>query len=349
MVTDLQKAYQAIHTGPMELHLRRFLFRQSPKDSWIDYAFTRATFGDVAAGLILEVAKRRVAELGCQIDPVAAEQLQKYSYVDDSLMGGSAEDVARMRGERTEAGYTGTVPRILAQGAMKVKFMAVAGSADPWEEAQLAGKTLGVQYRLRQDEIYFALKPAFYENKAKSSDQAREVTLLDQGQIEQIRQGNRKFTRRQALSMVMGTYDPLGLVSPALLHGKLLLRRLYAPHVKAGWDSDLPQDEKNLWASWFKGLLSPTEACFPRSTKPPGTVGEPRLAGFGDASMSAICVAVYVVWTSVQGKHHSRILTGKCRVAPLLGTTIPRGELQALVVLHRLLLTVVEAFPVPLR
>ena len=87
MVTDLQKAYQAIHTGPMELHLRRFLFRQKPGDCWDDYAFTRATFGDVAAGLILEVAKRCVAELGCKIDPMAAEQLQNYSYVDDSLMG----------------------------------------------------------------------------------------------------------------------------------------------------------------------------------------------------------------------------------------------------------------------
>ena len=32
-------------------------------------------------------------------------------------------------------------------------------------------------------------------------------------------------------------------------------------------------------------------------------------------------------------------------MAPLSGTTVPRGELQALVVLHRLILTVVEAFP----
>ena len=64
MVTDLRKAYQAIHTGPMELHLRRFLFRPRPDHSWEDFAFTRATFGDVSAGLILEVAKRRVAELG---------------------------------------------------------------------------------------------------------------------------------------------------------------------------------------------------------------------------------------------------------------------------------------------
>ena len=88
---------------------------------------------------------------------------------------------------------------------------------------------------------------------------------------------------------------------------------------------------------------------FPRSTKPKGAVGQPRLVGFGDASSIALCAVVYVLWTDDKGRHHPRVLTGKCRVAPLLGTTIPRGELQALVVLHRLVLAVVEAFPYRFR
>ena len=67
--------------------------------------------------------------------------------------------------------------------------------------------------------------------------------------------------------------------------------------------------------------------------------------GFGDASLIALCVCLYVVWTDSEGRHHPRILAGKCRVSPLLGTTIPRGELQAIVVLHRLIATVLEAFP----
>ena len=345
LVTDLQKAYQAIHTGPMELHLRRFVFREARDQDWQDYAFTRATFGDVAAGLILEVAKRRVVEMGDKIDPMAAEQLKNYSYVDDSIMGGSAQDVARMRGDRTDQGYTGTVPQILAQGAMKVKFMAVSGSADPWEASQLAGKTLGVQYRLEEDEIFFLIKPGFYASKAASTDQVREVVLLDGVQVEEMAKGDRKFTRRQALSMVMGVYDPLGLASPALLYGKLLLRRLYGPTFSGGWDADLPLEEKERWTAWFKNLLAPVEVVFPRSTKPKGAVGRPRLAGFGDASSTALCAVVYVVWTDDTGRHHPRVLTGKCRVAPLLGTTIPRGELQALVVLHRLVLAVLEALP----
>ena len=138
-----------------------------------------------------------------------------------------------------------------------------------WEAEQLAGKTLGVMYRLREDEIFFVLKPGYYATKAKSSDQVREVVLLSGADVEELAQGTRKLTRRQALSMVMGLYDPLGLVSPALLRGKLLLRHLYGPLAPKGWDADLLPVEKNLWADWFRCLLVPTEAVFPRSTKPP--------------------------------------------------------------------------------
>ena len=256
---------------------------------------------------------------------MAAQQLQDYCYVDDSLLGGSAEDVKRMRGSRMDGNYSGTVPRILAKCAMRVKFMAVSGSQDVWEAGQLAGKTLGVSYHLAEDEIFFQLKPGFYTAKAKSSDQVRDFTLLDATQVRKIAEGSLQFTRRQALSMVIGLYNPLGLASPALVQGKLLLQRLYEPQVKAGWDADLPTEEKKLWASWFETLLLLAEATFPRSTRPTQAIGSPRLVGFGDASMVAICVALYVIWTDQQGRHHPRLLTGKCRVAPLLGTTVPRG------------------------
>ena len=180
-MTDLRKAYQSIHTGDMELHLRRFLFREDRNQPWEDFAFTRATFGDLAAGLILEIAKRKVAELGREEDPMAAQQLQDFCYVDDSILGGSQEDAERMRGSRVDGAYTGTIPKILAYGAMQVKFMAISGSSDPWEAEQLAGKTLGVMYHLQRDEIMFQIKPGYYAGKVRSSDQARELIMLSEG------------------------------------------------------------------------------------------------------------------------------------------------------------------------
>ena len=345
IIMDLKKAYQAIHTSPMELHLRRFLFRASPDQAWETFGYTRANFGDLSAGLMLEVGKRRVANLGEGIDPQAAEQLKTKSYVDDSILGGSPEDVARMRGERTDAGYTGTVARILSKGAMSIKFMAVTGSDDSHEKEQLGGKCLGVGYRVTEDQLHFRLDPCFYEYKAKSADQAREVTRLSSREVAALQAGTLKFTRRQALSMVMALYDPLGLVGPTLVTGKLLLCRLYSPSHVTSWDQDLPATEKQKWASWFTTLLSSQEATFPRTTRPKHAAGGPRLVGFCDSSEVAVCASLYVVWSTGSAGATVRLLMGKCRVAPLLGMTVPRGEMQSLTILTRLMVVAAEAFP----
>ena len=64
VILDLTKAYQGIHTREKEKHLGRILWRQSQEEEWKDFAFTRATFEDVAARLLLEVAKQRAVEEG---------------------------------------------------------------------------------------------------------------------------------------------------------------------------------------------------------------------------------------------------------------------------------------------
>ena len=92
IVWDIKKAYQALRTGEKELHLRRFLWRKRPSDPWRVYGYTRVTFGDVAAGLLLEVGKRRAAKEGWDTDPKAAEQIKEKTYVDDGVAGGSKED-----------------------------------------------------------------------------------------------------------------------------------------------------------------------------------------------------------------------------------------------------------------
>ena len=277
---DMKKAYQAIHTSTMELHLRRFLFRRQPSESWITYGYTRANFGDLAAGLMLEIGKRRIANLGMTIDPQAAQQLKDKSYVDDSILGGSSQDAERMRGERMEEGYSGTVGKILAKGGMAIKFMAVSGSSDQHEVDQLGGKCLGVGYRLSEDEIHFRILPCFYLKRAASADVARDAIELQAADVAKLQAGTMVFTRRHALSMVMGLYDPLGLVGPVLLTGKLLLRRLYASDAVSSWDQDLPREEKQRWASWFAELLVPSEVVCPRATRPTQALESPRLAGF---------------------------------------------------------------------
>ena len=74
-------------------------------------------------------------------------------------------------------------------------------------------------------------------------------------------------------------------------------------------------------------------------------MGGPRLVGFCDSSEVAVCASLYVVWKTEDGGATVRLLMAKCRVAPLLGMTVPRGEMQSLTILTRLMVVAAEAFP----
>ena len=339
IILDLEKAYQAIYTREKEKHLRRILWRTSPGEDWKDYAYTRATFGDLAAGLLLEAAKHRAADEGEHLDPVAADQLRKRFYVDDGVVGGQPSDVERMRGKEVEPGqYDGTIAKILSTCGLKAKFMVVTGDQDPKSAEHLGGKVLGLSYRLAEDHLDLIVPMQF---KVKSRASQKKVIKLSSEELERIRSGRRPFTKREALSFVMGAFDPLGYLGPALLPGKLLLRRLYGEGAPS-WDDDLPAEEKEQWVAWLLQLAREGSVAMKRCVRPIGAKGEPILAGFCDASVSAMCAVLYVVWDTEE-RTESRLLLAKVRVTPLHGTSVPRSELQAMVMLVRILVVVVRA------
>ena len=339
MLYDLHKAYQAINLCPKDMHLRRFVWRESVSDQWQDYAYTRATFGDKAAGLMLEVAKKKAAEAGQELDSMAAEQLQDKVYVDDGVAGGSKEDVSRMMGQELEDGsYSGTLPTMLGKFGLKPKFMVRTGDSRPEKAEPLGGKVLGMDYRLAQDEFVLKVPMKLH---LKGRPRQKEEVILSQYFLEAIRRGERKFTRRMALSFTMGTFDPLGYLGPAILPGKLLLRRLYGEEA-GSWDQDLPRLEREQWVSWLLSLAQEEGVNLKRSVRPTGAVGNPTLAGFSDASTNAICAVLYVVWPTREDVH-TGILLSKVRVTPRQGGTVPRAELQGMVILSRLTSLAVRA------
>ena len=71
---------------------------------------------------------------------------------------------------------------------------------------------------------------------------------------------DKPFTRR-VLSVVNSVYDPLGLATPVLLEGKLLLQQLVSMGKKKnndtplGWDDPLPEALLQQWGRWRKSLF----------------------------------------------------------------------------------------------
>ena len=64
IVFDLSKAYKSLHTGVVEKHLRRLIWRFSPDQDWQDFGFVVVAFGDKPAGEFLELGKDLCSDAG---------------------------------------------------------------------------------------------------------------------------------------------------------------------------------------------------------------------------------------------------------------------------------------------
>ncbi len=129
-------------------------------------------------------------------------------------------------------------------------------------------------------------------------------------------------TKRGILGKVARIYDPLGLVAPMTLTGKLLYRD--ACNAKLAWDAKLPNELLQRLIKWEKEL--PTSAMTKRSLPlHQQEILEIHLHSFGDASGKGVAAVVYAVVFQSEGVSQG-LVAAKSRLAKQ-GLTIPRLEL----------------------
>lgn len=149
------------------------------------------------------------------------------------------------------------------------------------------------------------------------------------------------LTKRAILSDLNKIFDPLGILSPVLIKGKIFLQQLWS--MKIDWDARLPIDIQQRWNQFYKeleqlkGLSIPRKAILICSDKI-------DVYGFCDASEEAYGACIYIRSQSNDGKWFSRLLCAKTRVAPLKGNTIPRLELNGALLLAELAQRVAESW-----
>ena len=143
---------------------------------------------------------------------------------------------------------------------------------------------------------------------------------------------DKPFTRRGILSTVSSVYDPLGIVSPVVLKGKLMLRELVQQ--KADWDDPVPEEMRPRWEKWRAELKDLEKLEAQRCVKPPnfGELKSAEIHSFADASQFAVGQVSYLRLVNEDDQIHVSFLMGKARVAPLKLVSIPRLELTAAVI-----------------
>lgn len=121
--------YNSVWLKEREVHLHRFLWRDTPEEDIGEYAITRVNIGDRPAGCIAQLAMRETAWLPRFAHMVEERRvLEEDSYVDDILT--SHNDPKRL--EEIREG----VEEILSAGGISLK---------PWVRSGQSGRQRSVE------------------------------------------------------------------------------------------------------------------------------------------------------------------------------------------------------------
>ncbi|XP_047996370.1 uncharacterized protein LOC125234205 [Leguminivora glycinivorella] len=151
-----------------------------------------------------------------------------------------------------------------------------------------------------------------------------------------------KLTKREVLVHVMKIYDPLGILAPIVVRGRIMFQDAWRKGLD--WDQELSQCDSAAWKLWFQDLISTSSLRIPRRYN----LSELKVEGcelhvFSDASESAYAAVAYWRFLYVNGDVRLSLICSKMRVSPIKPVSIPRLELQGALMAARLATTICEA------
>lgn len=266
--------------------------------SSVIYQLTTLTYGTAPAAFLATRVLNYLAEEEKEMLS-GAKAIRNNMYVDDLLAGSSnVEDTVKLYTEVRSILEKGKLPirKFCSNSAEVMKAIPVElhGSSLKVGDKDVI-KTLGMLW-LPEKDVFTFHHDAF----------------------------PKPITKRSIISEVSSVFDPLGLIAPITVLGKLLIQRLWT--LKVDWDESLPQVEVTSWLKLKNDFQTIHDITIPRYI----FQGKPKnitLHGFGDASKSAYATVFYVRSKDEMGNITVRLLCSKTRVAPLKTITLPRLEL----------------------
>jgi hypothetical protein len=292
-----------------------FLWAERPGEEPDLYVNTRHVFG---AKCSPAVANNAIQFAVNRKHPHRTVNAKKEIYMDDWLHGNiSAEKAVAVTKEIEEAlGESGFVlTKIISNSKWVLENFPIEKLAPKFLELLQKEtedlptlKALGLRWNAEEDTFGFStrMKPASPKNLA------------------------------QCLSQMASIYDPLQIIGPFLMQGKLLFQGYF--HSGKTWSNSLDPPQLETWMDWINQIAMVAELSIPRYHGLKFL--EPiALNMFSDASKDAYgAVGVFV---NSEGKRS--FVAGKGRVTnKKRPPTIPRAELQALVVGVRLIESTLE-------
>eukprot|EP00117_Sycon_ciliatum_P019093 scpid35165/ scgid17425/ len=305
IVCDISEMYLQVKVAPADRPCLRFLWRNldtsKPPDT---YEFERVVFGLCVSPFLAQFVAQEHARRHREESPRAAESILDSTYMDDTL--DSVETVADGKklyhdlsamwagASMSARKWLSNAPEVLE--AIPAELRAAEINLESGELP--AVKALGILWKAAEDVLTF--------RPATSSE-----TIS---------------TKRQFLQRISQLFDPLGLIAPVVVQGKIIMQDIWTSGTN--WDEELNPLLKASATRWFQQLQQLVSIRVPRCLSL--TNSQQQLHVFADASSLAYGAAVYMR-SQDSSDVAARFVAAKSRVAPLQAISIPRLELMAAV------------------
>ena len=331
LIGDIEKAFLNISIAPEHRDFLRFLWVDdvnSTDPEVVTYRFRRLCFGLVSSPFLLNATVRHHMAKYVKQDAQFVETVLNSLYCDDFVGTLNDENEALLLFEKLKARF--------AEAAFNMRKW--VSNSKPvldkiHEREEIAPthslpeiKVLGFIWNAETDQMKFDFSAMI-------------------GEIDNM------VTKRVVLATTAKLFDPLGLISPAIVPLKVVFQQLCKE--KSDWDFPCCKSILKLWFETIDDMLQTGQICFDRFYLArhfdSNAIDFNNLHGFCDASLNAYGGCVYIVYQLTSGERFSRLVSAKSRIAPIGGETVPRLELLGALILARLMASADNALSMKLE
>lgn len=241
IVGDIEAMFSRVMMDPDDARYHRFLWRSSRSETISTYQMSGVVFGDTPSPcLAIRTLLRTSEDFPCS--PEVRSAIKDQFYVDDYLyshqtasdalgMACNVRDILAL-GNFNLRGWQTNDPGV-ASGLFGVEH----GGERSLTDKDLCTRVLGLDWKVESDTLSF---------HAYCGDLVK--------------------TRWGLLSRLAGIYDPLGLIAPVTVSGKIKMKSLVIRGLD--WDDLVDSETVEWWDQWNNGLISLSDIHFPRCISP---------------------------------------------------------------------------------
>ncbi|XP_055589014.1 uncharacterized protein LOC129741312 [Uranotaenia lowii] len=310
---DIREMFHQIRIREVDRCSQLFLWRTNPDNPPDIFVMDVATFGSTSSPATAQFVKNINAQRFADQYPTAVENIVSAHYVDDYCTSFATVEEAQQISNQVRKihQHGGFELRNFCSNDMKVlRYLGEQEKNAVKDLNPLKGNTaervLGILWGTEQDQLFFP-------------------TIMSDEMTQLIETKNRP-TKRLILKCVMTLFDPLGLLAPYLVFGKMLVQEVWRKGF--GWDDSVDDEIYSSWEKWTALLAHIKDIRIPRSYfDEAAEVVE--LHTFVDASESACACVSYFRFVDSFGKVQIALVAGKSKVAPLKPWSVPRLELHS--------------------